>query len=260
MNTSVGRRPRGAVSTISPLHSTLAPIARNASRCGSRRRRPITSPPGGGITARPKRASSGPASRNEARIGSASSRSISISRARRRRTAPARWRRARRPRRRARAGSSSIASTSRMRGTLRTSTSSSVRSAGGEDRQRAVLVPGRDHRAGQRDAAFDDELLHELYAPPTAPRQGSRDRAPGKRNSHLPVRFAARARAPARVTRTGRRAPRSTRRAAPHAQPRQAAMQFRCSTRQRRSGSACAIPARHSTRTYVRIRSVRSAS
>ncbi len=33
---------------------------------------------------------------------------------------------------------------------------------GGEDRQRAVLVPGRDHRAGQRDAAFDDELLHEL--------------------------------------------------------------------------------------------------
>ena len=73
MNTSVGRSPRGALSTISPSHSTRAPIARKASRWGSRRRRPITSPPGGGITARWKRASSGPASRNEARISSASS-------------------------------------------------------------------------------------------------------------------------------------------------------------------------------------------
>src|SRR5256885_1947907 len=36
--------------------------------CGSIRRRPMTSPPGGGIVARPKRASSGPASRNDARI------------------------------------------------------------------------------------------------------------------------------------------------------------------------------------------------
>src|SRR4051794_1997244 len=36
--------------------------------CGSSRLRPITSPPGGGIVARPKRASSGPASRNDARI------------------------------------------------------------------------------------------------------------------------------------------------------------------------------------------------
>ena len=45
--------------------------ARNASMCGSSRRRPITSPPGGGIVAEPKRASSGPASRNEARIRSA---------------------------------------------------------------------------------------------------------------------------------------------------------------------------------------------
>jgi len=32
--------------------SVMAPIARKASRCGSRRRRPITSPPGGGMTAR----------------------------------------------------------------------------------------------------------------------------------------------------------------------------------------------------------------
>src|SRR5262245_10370601 len=36
--------------------------------CGSRRRRPITSPPGGEIPARPSRASSGPASRNDARM------------------------------------------------------------------------------------------------------------------------------------------------------------------------------------------------
>jgi putative nucleotidyltransferase with HDIG domain len=36
--------------------------------CGSSRRRPITSPPGGGATARPKRASSGPTRRNDARI------------------------------------------------------------------------------------------------------------------------------------------------------------------------------------------------
>ena len=43
----------------------------------------------------------------------------------------------------------------------------------GEDRQRAVLVPGRHHRAGQRDAAFDDELLHELLAPPSRPPAGT---------------------------------------------------------------------------------------
>src|SRR5205809_5497638 len=45
--------------------------------CGSSRRRPITSPPGGGTLARPCRASSGPASRNEERIRFASSPSTS---------------------------------------------------------------------------------------------------------------------------------------------------------------------------------------
>ena len=59
--------------------SKLAPSARKASRCGSRRRRPITSPPGGGMSAWPKRASSGPASRNEARMRSACSRSTCAS-------------------------------------------------------------------------------------------------------------------------------------------------------------------------------------
>ena len=68
LQAAVGRR-RGAMSR--PC-STRAPSARKASRCGSSRRRPITSPPGGGMSARPKRASSGPASRNEARMRSAS--------------------------------------------------------------------------------------------------------------------------------------------------------------------------------------------
>src|SRR5215208_6630408 len=45
--------------------------------CGSSRRRPITSPPGGGTVARPRRARSGPASRNDARIRFASRSSIS---------------------------------------------------------------------------------------------------------------------------------------------------------------------------------------
>ena len=51
--------------------------------------------------------------------------------------------------------------------------------ASGEDRQRPVLVPGRDHRAGQRDAAFDDELLHERWAPPAA-QDGPAGLAPGR--------------------------------------------------------------------------------
>jgi len=125
MKTSVGRRPRGALSTISPLQSTIAPMARKASRCGSRRRRPITSPPGGGITARWKRASSGPASRKEARISSASSRSIST-----RSTAAAHSVTSFGPRQATSTPTArriaSIASTSRIRGTLRTVTSSAV--------------------------------------------------------------------------------------------------------------------------------------
>src|SRR5436190_2708494 len=44
----------------------------------SSRRRPITSPPGGGTTARPNRASSGPASRNDARISRQRSGSSSV--------------------------------------------------------------------------------------------------------------------------------------------------------------------------------------
>src|SRR3954469_10033806 len=64
---------------MSRFISCWAPSPEKASRCGSRRRRPMTSPPGGGSVARPKRASSGPASRNDARISSESSRSTSAS-------------------------------------------------------------------------------------------------------------------------------------------------------------------------------------
>jgi len=56
--------------------------------------------------------------------------------------------------------------------------------AGREDRESPVLVPSRNHRAGKRSATFDDELLHELYARPSAP-QGLAGLAPGKRNSHV---------------------------------------------------------------------------
>src|SRR5256885_266665 len=48
--------------------SIVAPSSLNAWICGSSRRRPITSPPGGGMVARPKRESSGPGSRKDARI------------------------------------------------------------------------------------------------------------------------------------------------------------------------------------------------
>src|SRR2546426_2063943 len=47
---------------------TSAPSRSSARKCVSTRRRPMTSPPGGGSVTRPKRASIGPASRIEARI------------------------------------------------------------------------------------------------------------------------------------------------------------------------------------------------
>src|SRR6266550_4106404 len=66
---------------------TSAPRRSSARKCVSTRRRPITSPPGGGSVTRPKRASIGPASRIEARIslhsagssGFGSARLVSIS-------------------------------------------------------------------------------------------------------------------------------------------------------------------------------------
>src|SRR3954447_21424941 len=128
MKKSQARKPAaGARRRYQRSGSTSAPSARKASRWGSRRRRPITSPPGGGISARPKRASSGPASRKEARMRSASPRSTPDSGSTaaafsatvcssRHSTPTPRW-----------SSSSIIAATSEMRGTLRTTTSSSVR-------------------------------------------------------------------------------------------------------------------------------------
>ena len=94
---------------------------------GSRRRRPITSPPGGDITARWKRASSGPGEqeRRPDRLGQLG---LDLDLAHvRPRTARPRWARASSRRTPIATRISIIASTSRMRGTLRTITSSSVR-------------------------------------------------------------------------------------------------------------------------------------
>ena len=114
--------------------------------CVSSRRRPITSPPGGGTVARPKRASSGPASRNDARISRQSSGSSSHLC-----TPEASTRTSFGPVHVASApmstSSSTIVSTSRMRGTFSSVTGSGGQDRGGEDRKRAVLVARGAHRS-----------------------------------------------------------------------------------------------------------------
>ncbi len=102
-----------------------APSSANAWMCGSSRRRPITSPPGGGTLARPRRASSGPASRNDARIRLASCVVRARARSPAHGCAPRSGRSTRRRRRGSRAGPI-IVSTSRMRGRFVSSTGSSV--------------------------------------------------------------------------------------------------------------------------------------
>ena len=134
------RPPSGARMSMSRPCSTVAPSARKASRCGSRRRRPITSPPGGGISAAPKRVSSGPATRNEARIRSASAASAAVLPAPspRRETVFSPRRSTLTPRS---ASSASIASTSRMTGTLCSTTSSEVRRLQASSGRAAFLLP-----------------------------------------------------------------------------------------------------------------------
>src|SRR4029453_16243569 len=102
---------------------TSAPSAANAWTCVSSRRRPMTSPPGGGAAPRPKRASSGPARRNDARISRASSASRSVfpTPSGSTRTSFGPTHSASAPRS---ARSSTIVSTSRMRGTFESWTSS----------------------------------------------------------------------------------------------------------------------------------------
>src|SRR6266576_746049 len=96
---------------------TSAPSCSSARKCVSTRRRPITSPPGGGRVTLPKRASIGPASRIDARMRAESTGSTARSSADAVSTAtalgPVHWASA--PRWRSR---SSMVSTSRMRGTL----------------------------------------------------------------------------------------------------------------------------------------------
>src|ERR671937_1506302 len=102
-----------------------APSRESAWMCVSSRRRPITSPPGGGTIACPQRARSGPARRTEARIREQSSSSSSVF------GSSAAWMRisfgpsqsASAPRS---AISSTIVSTSRIRGTLRSTTGSAL--------------------------------------------------------------------------------------------------------------------------------------
>ena len=125
---------------ISRSPSTRAPMSRNASRCGSRRRRPMKSPPGGGIRASPKRASSGPASRNEARIRaeSASSGVVDVTESARSRSSFSAAHSARTPM----ASSTAIwVSVSRIRGTLVSTTSSSVSRQAARIGSAAFLLP-----------------------------------------------------------------------------------------------------------------------
>ncbi len=119
----------------------------------------MKSPPGGGMLASPKRASSGPARRNEARIWLES-------------CLVDRW-----------VGDAAGAETDAVVGDpgdldaepleqrdLRLGVADPRHSvqqqlllgqqAGGEDRQRRVLVAGDGQLSGKRHAAFDDELLH----------------------------------------------------------------------------------------------------
>ena len=150
----------GALMTMSRPCSTVAPSARNASRCGSSRRRPITSPPGGGIEAEPKRASSGPAARNDARMRSASpaSTSVLLTSAAHRTTVLA----CGRVDAHAEVGEQldQRLGVADARDVVQHRPARSVSERAGQQRQRGVLVPGGHDGAGQRHAAFDDELLH----------------------------------------------------------------------------------------------------
>ena len=132
--------------------ATCAPSRSSASMWVSIRRRPITSPPGGGTIASPARASSGPASRIEARMRLQSSSSSSCF------GIVAAWIRTSpfaahaRRRRRGRRASSSIVSTSVIAGTFASDDRLVRQEAGGDDRERRVLVAGRADRAVERAA------------------------------------------------------------------------------------------------------------
>src|SRR3954447_9742482 len=141
MKKSVERRPPlGAERRMWRSCWTSAPRALKASRCVSRRRRPMTSPPGGGISAEPKRASSGPAVRNEARRRSAIEASTVVDgmRAACRESV---WPSRHCTRVPSAASRSIMACVSRIRGTLCRTTSSSVSRAQASSGSAAFLFP-----------------------------------------------------------------------------------------------------------------------
>src|SRR6185312_15818076 len=129
--------------------------------------------------------------------------------------------------------------------------------ARGEDRQGAVLVAGRHHRARQRRAAFDDELLHELSAPPTGALEGASPDRAGRvafeeRNTHLASQVRARTAGTCKPRRTiPRRAP------ALLVGP---GCKFRCSDSAPETALPSGFRRRWTARTHVRPASVRDRS
>ena len=125
----------------------------------SSRRRPITSPPGGGTVTRPKRARSGPARRNDARISRASSASRSVLVEVLRVDADL-----------VRTGPLDVCAEigEELHHRLDVADARDVREphllrcehTRGEDRERAVLVARGAHRPAQGAAALDHEGLH----------------------------------------------------------------------------------------------------
>ena len=117
--------------------------------------------PGGGIRASPKRASSGPASRNEARICFESSSSTATSETAGGAEANA-----------VVGNPGDLDPEPLEQGDLRFGVANPRhpvkhqlllgQQAGGEDRQRRVLVSGNGELARERHAAFDDEFLHRF--------------------------------------------------------------------------------------------------
>ena len=120
---------------------TEAPSCSSARKWVSTRRRPMTSPPGGGRVTEPKRASSGPASRIEARIRAQSPGSSGLGRTLRGCPRGPRWGRSTRPTAPRSTSSASMVSTSRMRGMLSSSIGPSARTVLARIGSAAFLLP-----------------------------------------------------------------------------------------------------------------------
>ena len=143
MKTSPARRPPGARSSMSRACSKVAPSAAKASRCGSRRRRPMTSPPGGGMRdaaeageQRPGEQERGADALGQLAVEHAAS-AVRSAGAERDLVVGEPADRARRAPRAA----TSIAPTSLIFGTLRTTTSSSVRTEAARMGRAPFLLP-----------------------------------------------------------------------------------------------------------------------